>query len=654
MRHCLAAVFVLMGYMVYAQTDFDFGKVTWNEVDMTSYVRDSSAVAVVLNEFGHAYLDDANEHNLLFKYHVKIKILKQEGLQYADIEIPLAKIEKKSEVLREVKASSFTLVDGKVVESQVPSKSVFTENRTNHDIKKLAIPNVRVGSVIEFAYTLESPFLFKFRSWEFQSEIPKVYSEYCARIPGNYLYNITLKGYLKLVKNENGLEKGCFNVGGGNVADCAVYNFAMKDIPAFVEEDYMTAKSNFLSAINFELSEIHFFDGRVDKVTKEWKDAELELRQYGEFGQQLKKADGVMRDIITPLVAQETDPLMKAKKIYEFVSHTYEWNSSMGIATDKGVKKTFETKSGNVADINFLLIGALRAAGLEVDPVILSTRSNGLPTELHPVITDFNYVIARINIGDKSILLDATDPFHPFGLLPERCLNGKGRVMTEKTSYWIDLKPAEKAKKVSNLKLSLDTYGSITGTVQTTYTGYEAVKIRKAISRFEKQDEFVNSLSEKVPGLEITGFQIQNYQEVDRPLVLQLDLSFAAFDQPNANNFLLSPFIFDREKENPFKSQERLYPVDFGSPREIINMFTLDFPTEFQIANIPERIALSLPNAGGRYLFQATGDSSRLSVSHSLLINKSVFTADEYRYLRELYSRIIQVHNEEIIFQRKL
>ena len=120
-------------------------------------------------------------------------------------------------------------------------------------------------SVIRF----ESPFIFNFKSWEFQSDIPKMKSEYWAKIPGNYIYNITLTGFLQayhaILRN---LLKIALRPGGGNKADCALYKFGMKDIPAFVEEDYMTAKSNFLSAINFELSEVQYFNGGKEKLTK--------------------------------------------------------------------------------------------------------------------------------------------------------------------------------------------------------------------------------------------------------------------------------------------------------------------------------------------------------------------------------------------------
>ena len=127
--------------------------------------RDTAASAVVLNEFGEAFFDEGGNYNLLFKYHIKIKILKKAGLGYADIEIPLMKDEGKVELLRSVKASSFNLVNGVVDEIPLKNTNIFSEKlNKRYDVKKIAIPGVRVGSVIELQYVLESPFIFNFRN----------------------------------------------------------------------------------------------------------------------------------------------------------------------------------------------------------------------------------------------------------------------------------------------------------------------------------------------------------------------------------------------------------------------------------------------------------------------------------------------------------
>ena len=207
--------------------DFEFGKIPISDLWMREYAPDTSASAVVLKEFGTASIKNGDGYELIYKHHVRIKILNMNGLSRANVEIPLYKHDnQKLERLLSIKASSFNAEDGRIHEEPISEKNVFTEERSRHSlIKKFAIPNVRVGSVIEMTYTIESPFIYNFREWEFQSDIPKVESEYWANIPGVYLYNITLRGFLKLSKNESDIVKNClgsFDARGGASADCGV------------------------------------------------------------------------------------------------------------------------------------------------------------------------------------------------------------------------------------------------------------------------------------------------------------------------------------------------------------------------------------------------------------------------------------------------
>jgi len=620
---------------------------------MASYDVDTSAAAVVLNEFGEAFIDNENDHNLILQYHVKIKILKKQGLEQGTIEIPLYKQESREERIRSIKATTYNLENNVIRPTDLPSRNVFTENRSRFlNIKKFALPNVRVGSVIELQYELESPFIFNFRSWQFQSDIPKVKSEYWATIPANYIYNMSLRGFLKLEKNENELVRGCFSPGGA-MADCARYKWGMNAIPAFVEEDYMTARSNFVSAINFELSEVHYFDGRKDKITKEWKDAEDELRRENRFGIQLKRGKDIVDQHVELLIAGEKDPLMKARKIYAFIREWYRWNEVYGKYSELGIKKAFDSKTGNVGDINLSLVAALKYAGLSVEPMILSTRANGLPTELHPVLSDFNYVVAKLNIDSKVYLLDATDDFVPFGLLPERCLNGKGRVLGEKESYWHELKPVDRAKKLRMLNLRLGDDGILRGTIQTTFLGYGAAEQRRKIYSFSTPKEYIDDLNASLDRIDIKGFELGNLEDFNKPLVEKLDVEITGYDNLQANSLLFNPFLIERLERNPFRSNERLYPVDFGAPIEETLVLNLEFPEEFELFQPPVKVGLALPNNGGKYIFDVQGMGNRVMVNNSLVIGKTVFSSEEYHYLKELFSRVIQVQNTDLIFKRK-
>jgi transglutaminase-like putative cysteine protease len=654
-RFLLALMLVYTGTATIAQDHgFDYGQATYRELDMKQYDKDTTAEAVILQEFGEAYIDNSNDHNLLLEYHVRIKILKKSGVRYANIEIPRYHQESRSETVRKIRASSYNYENGSMKETRFDGKNIFVENVGRYwDVSKFAIPNVRQGSVIEFSYILESPFIFNFRDWEFQSDIPKIYSEYWATIPGNYIFNITLRGFLKLDLENSEVVKDCFAPGGGYRADCARYKWAMKDIPAFREEEYMTAKSNFLSTINFELSEIQHFDGRKDKFTKEWKDVEDELRHHDDFGSQLKNGRHVFDDGAAVTILAVSDPLARARQVYDYIKSRYTWNESYGYHSESGIRKAFEKRKGNIGDINLSLIAALRYAKIDVEPLILSTRSHGLPTDIHPVMSDFNYVVAKVEINGKTYLLDATIPYLPFGMLPERCLNGRGRVMRERESYWYDLKPADKSKEVQVVDMRLSPEGKLTGSLQTTYTGYAALYKRLEVGEFTNEQEYLKDFAGKYPDVEVVKYTVEGADEFDKPLIEKMELSVQVFDQPGARGFLFSPFVARKRRENPFKSIERLYPVDFGVPIERTLVFSMAYPENYELIEPPKKVGLALPNDGGRFLFDIQQTGNRLSLHNSLQLKRAVYSSEEYHYLKELYNQVVAIEQTDLVFRKK-
>lgn len=642
------------GFIASAQVNgFKFGEVRLPELEMVKYPLDSSASAVVLNEFGEAYFDN-EDGKLVFEYHTKIKILTKEGLHYGDFRIPLRKSEGRKEEWVSVEAVTYLLEGGKIQKYPFNIRDIFFEKNSPYfDFLKFTLPNVREGCVIEVRYTIKTPFIFNFWPWEFQSEIPKQYSEFWARITGNYTYNISFRGFLALTKNESSLEKSCFSLGSG-MADCSLLKYGIKNIPALKEEDYMTAKSNFLSAINFELAEIRHFDGRVDRVTKEWKDVEDELKQHEDFGTQLKKAKSLTDDLVKAMIVGENAPEQRARKIYEWAKSSFSWDETLGKYTDKGVKKTFETKIGNVADINIILLGALQNADLEVDPIILSTRSNGLPSSsLFPVLSEYNYVIARVKIGEAVFLLDATDKFMPFGLLPVRCLNGNGRLLAGKDSGFIDLTSTRgKQRKATTINLTLSEEGIFTGVIQIITYDYEASKRRQEILSASSVADYIKSLESEFNGAVIKDYKSENLKEIEKALIEKFEITLSS-DTNNPNRIYFNPFLQDRWKVNPFKSKERLYPVDFGAPLNQTVTLTIEYPANYQLDEAPKSVAFALPEKGGKYTFSVNNIGNKVTMTNTLNLTKAIYNSNEYHFLKELFSRIVQIQQSDFVFLRK-
>jgi transglutaminase-like putative cysteine protease len=633
---------------------FSFGTATLDELSLKVYSKDTTAASVVLDEFGEAYIDNGGENNLLLEYHVKIKILKTEGLDQANFRILLRKNGSTKEFIREVEGFTYNVIGGSLRKTPMPRKSTFTTSLNEYrDESTFTLPEVQVGSVIEVRYILESPFIFNFYPWRFQSEIPKQRSEFWARIPANYVYNISLKGFLNLSKNESSVVSDCYTPGGGNKADCSLYKYAITDIPALKDEDYMLSRTNFLAGIDYELSEVKTFDGRTIKYTKTWKDAVRELNTHESFGIELRKGRNLWEQIVQGVIAGKATDKDKAVAIYNLVNDWFLWNEYYGKYTELGSKKSYDLRKGNVGDINLSLVAALQSAGLQAEPVILATREAGLPNQLYPVISDFNYVVASVLLDGEYFLLDATTPLLPFGLLPRRCLNGTGRLIPrkEEDSKWIDLKPREKEKKLVSLNLKLEN-GEFAGEMTITSYGYEALDKRRELAIAGSVEKYSDELEKRYNDFEILDYKVENEEDLAKPIIEKFKLK-SSLEMASPDLLYLNPFFVREWKSNPFKTNERLYPVDFGAPLETTYLLNLEYPQEYAVDELPTSTALALPQNGGKYLCNITNTGNKISLTSVLAISKSVYSSVEYHSLKELFNRIVSTEQSQIVLKRK-
>lgn len=653
----LSLAFAALSFHFCHAQDFEFGKLDNAEMEMTSYAKDTSAHAVVLREFGKTWISSGDRIPLIHEYHVKIKIFNADAFQeLGNVKIPLYKIDDNYyEQVRDIQAVTYYRDEsGMLRKAELDPKNIFhTTLNKYYDQASFAIPNLTKDCIIEYKYVLESPRRWSFKDWAFQDNIPKIYSEYEAHIPAIYNYNASLKGTQKLTKVNSEIERECFAPGGGIKCDCSKINYIMTDIPAFKTEAYMTSPKNFMSAINFELSEYtNMQTGAKTKVTKEWKDVDYDLKHDDQFGSQLKRTE-LMKDRVKTVVANLTDPLEKAKAIYQFVQKNYKWNKIYSFGSSDGIKKAFDAHTGTIGDINLSLVAALNSAGVSTEAVLLSTRDNGFINKLYPIVSDFDYVIAKANIGDKSYLLDATDPLLPFGLLPLKCMNDQGRVMSlDKPSYWIDL-TAEKQIKTYAFDLTLNTDGKLKGTMSCYSKGYDAYTKRKAIKKFNSTDEYVEDLDNRLKKIKILKSEILNLDSLDNPLAEKYDIEINAYDEMNANRLSFNPFLYDRITTNPFKLAERTYPVDWGAPSEERFILNVHLPEQYTTEQLPQQVALGLPNQGGRFLVGYTPTPDGFSCSYSIQFSRSLYSSEEYPFLKEMYNKIVQAESAEVVFKKK-
>jgi hypothetical protein len=641
--------------------DFTFGTYDRASLDIVRYDKDASAHALVLKEYGKAAItSNGSASSLTFEYHVKIKIFDSKALNKGVIELPF--YVQDNGTYEEIRPSSIQAVtfykdaNGAMRETQLVPDSIFTLTKNKHwGVIKFDMPNVRSGCIIEYRYRLDSPFLDKLRTWDFQSDIPKLSSKYEVHIPTVFGYNVSLQGPLKFSKDSVAVEKNCFE--STNLkCDCSVESYEMVNIPAFKSEPYISSPKNFLSSLHFQLTQntkINNFanlnQAFQQSVGDTWADVDKMLLYFDNFGSQLNKKS-IFKDKIPAVTAGLTDSLEKAKAIYAYIQKNIVFDNLYDIYADEGIKKAIDKHTGNVADINLALVDALNEAGIYTDAVITSTRDNGFPGKLYPAPTEFNYVIAITSIGGKTYLLDATDPLLPFGMLPSRALNGPGRVIPlDKPSYWINIVTPQRSTNTWALDYTLDANGKMTGIITHYSIGYAAYKQRKQIAYYSRPDG--PNMRKNSISLDIQKTNIGGLDDINAPLS-QVDT--VKIDNGNNGQFTLAPFkTLDTLISNPFTAVTRIYPVDFGMPSATSFTLTLHLPDNYTVDNPPQNTTLDLPGNGGN--LSATFDSAGNTITYTFAyhIDKSNFAVAEYPALRDFFDKIALAENTVITIKKK-
>lgn len=621
-----------------------FGIIPLEDLKMTAYDKDSSASAVILADYGEAYITITSlSATLNFERHVRIKILKKEGLKWADAQIQLYHSGSSEEKVLRLKATTYNLVNGKLVESDMSKDAVFKEKfNRNFKLQKFTLPNVKEGSVIEYSYTVSSDFLFNFPDWQFQYEIPVRWSEYWAMFPDFCIFEKYMQGYITPTSYEV-KDKSSANF------NTKAHHWIAKNVPAFKSEPYMTCEDDYVSKINFALSRIIIPGQLTREIMGTWSKFNADLVESENFGRAIT-GSGFLKKKAEEITNGMTDPMEKVTAIFKYVQATIEWDGTKDKYVDN-LKEVIEKRKGTAADINIILASMLEKVKVPSDMVLLSTRDHGFIRQQYPMEQQLNYAICLVKIGDKTLFLDATEKYLPMGILPERCLNGLGLIISKTNHGWIDIEPKAKAKTSISSELALNSNGEIKAKVNYTCEGYDAYRLRNDYHSKGEGDYVKAFLADK--NWEIAKSEFQNIREIDRAPQQIHEFTIDEYATLAGDVIYLNPFVTAQTKENVFKLPLREYPVDFGSPIEKLYMSRITLPEGFNVDELPQPKLIMMPGNAAKYSYTVTQMGNTLNVVSLLQINKSLFLQDEYTNLREFYNQIIAKQSEQIVLKKK-
>lgn len=641
-----------------------FGKVSPEDFATKIYSIDSNANAVVIADIGTSKIvgNSKGWFSLEFKHYRRVHLLNKNGFDIATEEIRLYSEGDGEEQLSSLKAVTYNLENGKVVETKLEKGNIFKDKLSkNWVVKKFTFPNIREGSIIEFEYTITSDYLRNLQPWEFQGAYPRLWSEYNLTMPSFFTYVFLTQGYQRYFIQTRSDARDNFTVydsrGAGPsdrssfTASVADYRWVIKNSPALKEESYTSTINNHIQKIEFELTE------QSEPVAphvylSSWSQVAKELMESEDFGLPLTKDNGWLGDIVRAATAGATTSLEKAKKIYAYVRDNFTCTSYSGKYMDQSLKNVLKSRNGNVAEINLLLIAMLKYADITADPVLLSTRSHGNTYALYPILNKFNYVICDANIDGQTIFMDATHPRLGFGKLTPQCYNGHARIINPAAAMAIDLSADSlMERKLTSIMLTSNEKGELVGTMQQYPGYYESHEDREKIKEKGK-DEFFKEIK-KAYGqeVEVINPKIDSLDNLDESLGITYDFKM---NQEKEDILYINPMFGEGYKENPFKSAERLYPVEMPYATYETYIFSMIIPEGYVLDELPKSTLVKLNEEGdGIFEFRISESGGTISLRSRLQLKRAYYEPEEYEILREFFNIIVKKHSEQIVLKKK-
>lgn len=650
----LASVLLIASLEMAAQiipVNTRFGKVSKEEVELMEYPADTSASALMLYEYTSVSIDfDASGgFKLNTRKHQRIKVLNEEGLDWGDVEM----IYYNSNTLRDnisgIDVSTYNLVNGKVVETKMPSKYVFREDFTEN-YKKLSFSaqEVRVGSVIEIRYTVSSNIYWEIDDIFLQKDIPVNLSECIIRLPEMFEFNKKQLGF-NTVKYEYAAESGSLPLGGGSVYSYTVNvdKYSAADIPAFKEEPYLYNADQYYTALHYDIRSLTIPGSVYEDFSVNWGDVDdsyLDSDMMRRFRAQCQFKDEVAA---LPADGSDMDRIVSAVKL---VKGKVAWDKSYKVFPQP-LAQVVKAQSGTNADINCLIAGCLREMGYTVEPVMIKLRSSGLLLEHQPEMHPYDTFILKVTAADgTSYYLDGGSDDAYINVLSPLMLVEKARVLRpERMSQWVDLTRLGRNGTIMSVKASVAPDMTLSGTVSSKFSGQDSYSIKRDYNSFDDEDGFIEDIENNTlqEVLEFSQAGMKDYSSN-----ASYEYKFSSDLGPEGDRIYINPFISRFHSKDSFQSIKREYPIDFPYPYMINYMFILEIPEGYAVEQMPENALVKLQGLDATLKLLANVRGQVLQISFSYTQNKMIGLVNDYESIREFWQYINDTYESMIVLKK--
>ncbi len=603
---------------------------------LNSYSKDKDADAFYVYDKGESkFVEGVDGLELIFRRSFRIKVLNEDGIDYAEIFIPLYSNGFELEEVNQLNVTVYNQENGEITQLKSTKKDLLQEQLSSNWIaKKMKISGVKAGSVIDVGYRVNSPFLFNLADWTFQHEIPVAFSLYKTAMIPFYTYTYILKGTNQLdIANSyvsDGLPRNMYGIEFKEM----IFNFGLYDVKAFKDASFITCEEDYKITLDFQLTSYRPTSGGEVMVMSTWDKLITDLLKENRFGRYQKSVKKLAKSIIEENEIIDDKPRKTIENAVNFVKTNFVWDNKYGYFSNRSAKELKKLKTGNSTALNLLLVALLQEAGIESYPLLISTRDHGKIYSDYPFAHYFNYTVAISMVNGEEILSDATEPYANYDQLPSRCLNDKGLLVRRKTVDWVKINTPVTTSTSDYFEIDLSNDSMI---VKYNYKskGYEAIKDYRS---FEADS---SRYKERISSNLFDNLTSSNLIENSKANTFSILQTGEKKIEKIENYVSINPFLKFFSSENPFTERERDYPIDFIYPRTVTYLSIIKLPENAKVITLPDDKTISNEAFDLSYNVVTTGQ--QISVSMNYSFKKSIYPKEYYLKFKEYFDEYLNV-----------
>jgi hypothetical protein len=599
----------------------------------------------------------SDELGLIFSRHLRVKVLKEAGTGWGTRVVTLYTRDRQ-ERIDGIEGITYTLgSDSSIIATEMGESAIFIEKGDADWTRcRFTLPSVHPGCILDIRYRITSTSLFDTRDWEFQTTVPTLWSEFRFIAPRFFTFGGLLSGAATYIVNEQrtmdrhfGGEAAAYM--GGPVAACRQHRWAVKDAPALGDEPFVPNMHDYTPGVTMQLAGYALPKGGSKRVLRTWPEVVRELLRHENFGEKCRSS-GPVEQKARELCAGLTAAGSKVRTLYDYVKDNVVWDGRYSIFAERTNDEVLEFRRGNNAEMAFLLTALLRASGAEAAPVLVSTRPNGRVRRGYPLLSQFNDVLVRVVEGERTWLLDPTDPLRPAGLLAPSVLNVSGLAVTESKEQWIEIRTTKKYMHHSTAELVLDPGGEIRGVLECRDEEYAALETKQRMRGKTAAEAAAEIFNTGTTGLMIDSAEAPMRDDAAGPAQLTAHVRSTGPVQRAGELLYLDPQVIDRITSNPFPEGTRRFPVDMSYPRENLTEITITIPEGYDVLEAPPDVSLDIGNGDAVFVRRVFIDGGHIRVQENCATARAEFPPSQYARLRELFGEIVSAESDQFVFQR--